>query len=73
MKKVNNIHDALQEMKKGKGVIFEEREYKNRNKFDISDGNLKVLELIPKMMLNKYYREELRKLAIDFFLREGKT
>lgn len=37
-----------------------------RNKFNISDGNLKVLETIPKMMKNEKYRTELRRLCLDF-------
>jgi len=36
------------------------------NKFELSDGNLKVLEMIPRMMRNESYRNELRKLCLDF-------
>lgn len=34
--------------------------------FDISDGNLKVLETIPKMMKNEIYRNKLRFLVMEF-------
>ena len=37
-----------------------------RDLFDISNGNLAVLQTIPEMMKNKKYRTELRKLALDF-------
>jgi hypothetical protein len=34
--------------------------------FEISRGNLEVLKVIPEMMLDDWYREQLRKLANDF-------
>ena len=45
---------------------------KTRNKFNISNGNLKVLETIPKMMKNKKYRNILRKLTLDFLYGDSK-
>ena len=36
------------------------------NKFELSDGNLKVLEMIPRMMKDEKYRKELRKLCLNF-------
>jgi hypothetical protein len=37
-----------------------------RDIFDVSLGNLKVLEVIPYMMLSPKYRKELRRLALEF-------
>lgn len=37
-----------------------------RDQFELSDGNLKVLRLIPDMMKNPEYRKKLRELAIEF-------
>lgn len=34
--------------------------------FEISDGNLKVLETIPKLMKSEIYRRRLRGLVLDF-------
>jgi hypothetical protein len=45
---------------------------KATNKFNISDGNLKVLETIPRMMKNKEYRTILRKLVLDFLYGDSK-
>lgn len=39
---------------------------KDRDKFKVSDGNIFVLESVPKMMLDNNYRRELRELAIKF-------
>lgn len=39
---------------------------KIENEFSVSDGNLKVLEMIPRLMNDKNYRYELRKLVLDF-------
>ena len=39
---------------------------KEKDKFEISFGNKKVLELIPSMMEDVEYRHELRRLAIEF-------
>lgn len=38
----------------------------DRDKFDISDGNRKVLETIPLMMTTPKWRIKLRKLVLDF-------
>lgn len=37
---------------------------------ELSEGNIKVLETIPKMMLHPKYRRKLREITIDF-LSEG--
>lgn len=39
---------------------------RKENQFDVSDGNIKVLETIPKMMANEKYRKELRKLTLNY-------
>lgn len=36
--------------------------------FIVSDGNLKVIELIPLMMEDERYRKKLRKLVLDFMM-----
>ena len=36
------------------------------NYFYVSNGNLKVLETIPKMMRTKKYKKELRLLTLKF-------
>lgn len=43
---------------------------KQKDKFELSDGNLEVLINIPKMMKFDKYRQQLRKLTLDF-LYEG--
>ena len=43
---------------------------KYRDKFILSDGNLKVLETIPKMMKIHKYRKELRALTLKFLFRK---
>ena len=43
---------------------------KKRNIFEISAGNKKVLELIPSMMEDKHFRDELRKLVLEFMTRD---
>lgn len=37
-----------------------------KNKFDISDGNLEVLKTIPEMMNDPKWREELRRLVLNY-------
>jgi hypothetical protein len=39
-----------------------------RDLFELSSGNLKVLETIPKMMTNPHYRKELRRLVLEFIV-----
>lgn len=39
---------------------------KMRDKFSVSDGNILCLSLIPEMMQKKVYRNQLRKLTIDY-------
>ena len=39
-------------------------------RFDISEGNLKVLEAIPKMMVEEEWRAKLRKLAMEFIFKD---
>jgi hypothetical protein len=41
-----------------------------RDLFNVSKGNITVLEVIPRMMQNEKYRALLRKLAIDFLYGE---
>jgi len=36
------------------------------DKFDISDGNLGVLKIIPEMMTKPKWRREIRRLVIDY-------
>jgi hypothetical protein len=43
---------------------------KTKDMFELSDGNLEVLINIPKMMKISKYRNQLRKLTIDY-LYEG--
>jgi hypothetical protein len=43
---------------------------KKRNTFEISEGNKKVLELIPSMMEDESFRDELRKLALEFITKD---
>jgi len=66
MKKVTNNKEmlkALKNVKKGEIIIFDERQ---KDTFELSYGNKKVLELIPSMMEDRKYRNILRKLAIEF-------
>lgn len=37
-----------------------------KDQFDISDGNLKVLETIPKLMTIPKYRDQLRAMTLDY-------
>jgi len=39
---------------------------KGRNVFEVSMGNCRVLELIPKMMMDDKFRKKLRRLAMEF-------
>ena len=43
-----------------------------RDQFKISYGNMRTLEMIPKMMEDDYYRKELRKLALAFLMKDVK-
>jgi len=38
----------------------------SRDQFNISNGNLKVLETLPILMTIKKYRKQLRKLVIEY-------
>lgn len=40
------------------------------NTYEISEGNLIVLEKIPKMMQDPILRKKLREMVIDFMLTE---
>ena len=42
------------------------------NKFNISNGNLKVLETIPKMMLIPKWRKKIRLLVMDYLFKNIK-
>ena len=39
---------------------------RRKDKFDISDGNLEVLKIIPEMMNDPKWRDELRRLVLDY-------
>lgn len=41
----------------------------NANSFFVSDGNITVLETIPRMMRDGNYRRRLRALVFDFILK----
>jgi hypothetical protein len=63
--------DVKREREKEKHLFVEDDTLLNyheedRNKFDISDGNIKVLETIPIMMIEDKWRTKLRKLVLDF-------
>lgn len=45
---------------------LKERHNERKDRFDLSDGNLKVLEMIPRMMKDSKYRKELRHLALQY-------
>jgi len=36
------------------------------NSFSLSEGNLKVLQLVPEMMTSKKWRNKLRMLVLEF-------
>jgi len=42
---------------------------KNKNEYSISKGNLMVLQLIPEMLLNEEYRNKIRKLCMDYYIK----
>lgn len=42
-----------------------------KDNYDISNGNLKVLETIPLMMKDNKFRRELRKLTLEFLLKNN--
>lgn len=42
------------------------RESRIPNQFDVSFGNIKVLQLIPDMMNDLKFRDKLRMLALEF-------
>jgi hypothetical protein len=41
-----------------------------KNKFEVSNGNLKVLESIPRMMIDPIWRIKLRRLVMNFLYRD---
>ena len=49
-----------------------EKQKQQRDLFELSDGNLEVLINIPKMMRIQKYRNQLRKLTIDFLKEKTK-
>ena len=42
----------------------------SRDDFKVSNGNKKVLELIPSMMQNRRMRKKLRALVLEFMLKK---
>ena len=40
-----------------------------KNEYEISEGNLKVLETIPKMMKEEFWRNQLRKMVLDYIIK----
>lgn len=57
------MKNAKREMKRLRDNGFIQRP---SNQFQVSDGNLEVLRLIPDMMDDPDYRSKLRVLAIEF-------
>jgi hypothetical protein len=55
--------EAEQEMKRLRANGFIQSP---RDQFQLSNGNLEVLRLVPDMMNDPYFRQKLRKLAIEF-------
>jgi hypothetical protein len=43
------------------------------DKYDLSYGNLLVLQLVPKMMKLPTWRRKLRELVLEFQIAEGKS
>jgi hypothetical protein len=41
-----------------------------RDQFKVTSGNLKVLELVPRMMTTIKYRVKLRILALEFMMEQ---
>ena len=41
-----------------------------RDTFNVSFGNLKTLEMIPKMMVKPFWRKQIRKVVLDFICSE---
>lgn len=39
-----------------------------KDQYDLSDGNIKILETIPKMMTEKKYRLQFRVLVIEYIV-----
>lgn len=46
------------------------KKFMKENIFKVSEGNLKVLETIPKMMMEKEWRDKLRKLILDYLFNQ---
>jgi len=44
---------------------------RDRNKFEITYGNLIVLKTIPDMMIEKSWRNKLRKLVIEYIIEQS--
>jgi hypothetical protein len=69
LKKIERLQKELDQLK-GKNIENQSDSNKgdnsDRDKFEISDGNLKVLTLIPEMMKHPAYRKQLRRLAFEF-------
>jgi len=66
MKIYNNTKELFEAIKKGKIKKGETVRLDERDQFNISDGNIKTLELIPLMMRSDEFREKLRILAFQF-------
>ena len=45
---------------------MKEKMKKKRNEFNISEGNLRVLELIPRLMTIPVYRDQLRMIVLNY-------
>lgn len=65
---LGKCHICGQRFKTAEEREAEEREA--RDVFTLSDGNLTVLENIPKMMLDNKFRQQLRLLTINFLYRK---
>jgi len=50
-----------------------DKEEMERDKFEVSRGNLEVLRAIPLMMEKPFWRSQLRRLALDFMVNQNNT
>jgi hypothetical protein len=67
IKKLMGMQDNKNFLKKN-GFIIRTSQILLNDQFNISGGNLVVLQKVPELMLDKVYRRKLRELVFEFVL-----
>ena len=77
MNKYTKIDKMIKDIKKGKArkgeaIILDESSNLERDKFEVTGGNLLVLKSIPDMMKEDKWRDILRGLVLEYTFTKNK-